>query len=318
MKKATIDYLDADVSYFLGLVTGRGEFSESGGVKRITIEFPFRNLKVEGIKKKIVQKNEILLSLRKTISRVNELADVNMREEEKERAIYLVLETMKNTMFWRNIRALMQRKTTHYEFDIPAEIFQADEQTQKEFVRGYADVAGSARWANRNRWGKCRVYLDVLNLNWTLPKQLCYLVQDCLEIPVDTITYGHPNIRDPKLKEFHKGRKDAWAREHQLKIFADDFEKIGFYMSHKQEILEELAAYNRKQKFNEAKSCCPPKRLAGKSKPRHPAEDSEKLPSVIRGKHFNSYWQICAELGCKRYADFTLKQSKLKIRVKKK
>lgn len=318
MTKAVIDYLDLDVSYLLGLITARGELSESGGVKRIIIEFPFRNLKVEGIKKKIIQKDEILLSLRNTISRVNELADVNMREEEKERAIYLVLETMKNTMFWRNIRALMQGKTSHYEFDIPSEIFQADEQTQKEFLRGYADVAGSARWANRNRWGKCRVYLDVLNPNWTLPRQICYLLQDCLGIPVDTIAYGHPNIRDPQLKEYKKGRKDAWAREHQLKIFADDFEKIGFYMSHKQEILEELATYNKNQRFDEAKFCCPPKRLAGKSKPRHPAEDSEKLPSVIRAKHFSSYWQICAELGCKRYAEFISKQSKLKRWVKRK
>jgi hypothetical protein len=306
------DYLDTDVAYFLGLITARGELSESGGVKRIIIEFPFRNLEVEGIRKKIVQKNEILLSLRKTISRVNELADINTREEEKERAIYLVLETMKNTMFWRNIQALMQGKTTHYEFEIPPEIFQADEQIQKEFLRGYADVSGSARWANRNRWGKCRVYLDVLNLNWTLPRQLCYLLQDCLHIPVDTITYGHPNIRDPRLKEYKKGRKDAWAREHQVKIFADDFEKIGFYMSHKQEILEELADYNKKQKFEKTKFCCPPKRLSGRSKPKHPAEDSEKLPAIIRGKHFNSYWQICAELGCKRYSNFISKQEKLK------
>lgn len=313
-----IDYLDPDVAYFLGLVTARGKLAEVGGVKRISIEFPFRNLRVQGIKKKIVQKDQIILSLRKARDRVNELADVNVREEEREHGVYLILETMKNTIFWRNIKTLMRGKTSHYEFDIPSEIFGADEQVQKEFLRGYADVAGSARWANRNRWGKCRVYLDILNPNWKLPRQLCWLIQDCLKIPVDTITYGHPNLRDPNLKEYKAGRKDAWAREHQIKIFADEFEKVGFYMSHKQEVLEELAVYNKDQKFDPGKFCSPPKRLTGKARPSHPGERSDKLPSELCGKHYDSYWQICVDLGCRRYANFMSCQTKLQKQVRKK
>jgi len=56
-----IDYLDADVAYLLGLIVARGSLTEIGGVKRIVIEFPFRNLEAEGIEKKIVQKDQILL-----------------------------------------------------------------------------------------------------------------------------------------------------------------------------------------------------------------------------------------------------------------
>jgi len=52
-KKPSLDYIDEDVAYFVGLITARGEISDQGGVKRISIEFPFRNLEVEGIKKKI-------------------------------------------------------------------------------------------------------------------------------------------------------------------------------------------------------------------------------------------------------------------------
>ncbi len=313
MRKRVLDYIDPDVAYFIGLITARGELADSGGVKRISIEFPFRNLEVEGVKKKIVQRDQILLSLDKVINRVNELADVNTRKDIGERSVYLVVETLKNTLFWRNIRMLMKEKTTYYEFEIPDQIFESDEEIKKEFARGFSDVAGSARFSNRNRWGKCRVYLDVLNspLNWRLPIQLCHLLQDHLGIPVDTIAWGHPNIRDPKLKEYKKGRKDAWAREHQIKVFADDFEKIGFYMSHKQEILEESAGYNKEKGFSKAKFCNPPKRLGKKQKPRHPSEKSDKLPSEIRGKHYNSYWQICSDVGCIRYANFMKKQKKL-------
>jgi len=311
LKKKQIDYLDPDVAYFLGLITARGQISEVGGVKRIVIEFPFRNLEVEGVKKRICQRDQILLSLRKVISRVNELADVNTREEEREHAIYLILETMKNSLFWRNINMLMNYKTSYYEFEIPQQIFEADEATKKEFLRGFADVAGSARFSNRNRWGRCRIYLDVLNANWHLPVQICHLLQDHLKIPVDTIAWGHPNIRDPNLREYKKGRKDAWAREHQIKVFAEHFEKIGFYMSHKQEILKELANYNRKKGFKRIAFCNPPKRLTRKTKPKHPSEKSRKLPPELRGKHYNSYWQICADLGCWRYAEFMKKQKKL-------
>jgi hypothetical protein len=310
MTRKPIDYLDPDVAYYIGLVTARGTISDSGGVKRIAIEFPFKNLKVQGIKKSIVQENEILLSLDKAISRVNELTDCTIRKEKTAHAVQLIIETLKNSIFIRDTKMLMKDRTSFHEFEVPDQIFEADTATQKEFVRGYADVAGSARAANVNISGKHRVYLDILNSpsNWKLPVQLCNLLQDYLNVPVNVIQWGHPNTRDPGLKEFKAGKKDAWAREHQLKIFADDFEKIGFYMSHKQTVLEELAEYNRRY-FAKAKFCSPPKKR--KKKPKHPSEKSEKLPEQIRGKHYNSYWEICSDLGCPRYARYIAAQNKL-------
>lgn len=321
MTQKPIDYLDPDVAYYIGLVTARGTISDSGGIKRITIEFPFKNLKVQGIKKSIVQKSEIQLSLDKAISRVNELTDCSIRKEETEHSITLVIETLKNSIFIRDTKMLMKDKTSYHEFEVPDQIFEADTGIQKEFMRGFADVAGSARGANAYISGKHRVYLDILNSpsNWKSPVQLCHLLQDYLGVPVELIQWGHPNTRDPSLKEYKAGRKDAWAREHQLKVFADDFLKIGFYMTHKQAVLEELADYNIK-KFGKAKFCTPPK--PKKSKPKHPSENSDKLPQELKGKHYNSYWEICADLGCYRYAQFMAKQSKLgkfaKTRAKKK
>lgn len=89
-------------------------------------------------------------------------------------------------------------------------------------------------------------------------------------------------------------------------------------MKHKQEILEELAEYDKQKGFDPASFCSPPKRLMGKEKPRHPAEKSEKLPPECRNKHYQSYWQICADLGCIRYKNSMAKQSQLNVSVRKK
>jgi len=308
-----MDYLDVDVAYFLGLLVARGTITEEGGVKRITIEFPFRNLYVEGINKSFVQKDQIILSLQDTIRRISELTDAHISQNTTENSVFLTIETLKNTMFWRNVKTLMQGKTSYYEFSVPREIYKAHDNIKVEFMRGYADVAGYARASNRDQRGRHRVYLDILNANWHLPIQLCHLLQDYLGVPTMTITYGHPNLRDPQGKDYKSGNHNAWAREHQYKTYCEYFLKIGFYMKHKQEILEELADYNIKN-FGNLKPvfCSPPKSIKGKKKRfRHPEVQSNKLPKEIRGKQYRSYWQICADLGCPRYQRFLEKQKKL-------
>ena len=186
---------------------------------------------------------------------------------------------------------------TNYErFHVPRAIFQATDRTIKEeFMRGYADVAGHVRKSNAYTNGRHRVYIDVLNPNWHLPVELCQLLQDHLEVPVQTITWGHPNIRDP----YGKDREGAWAREHQIKVFADEYERIGFYIDYKMDVMHQLADYNRTHNLVHNPKFCDCKPSKG-IKPKHPAENDPRLPDIIRGKHFNSYREICRELGCLR------------------
>ncbi|OLS16536.1 MAG: hypothetical protein HeimC3_53780 [Candidatus Heimdallarchaeota archaeon LC_3] len=307
-----IDYLDLDVAYLLGLIVARGEISFSeGGLNKIIIEFPFRNQKVKGITIKIDQKDQILLNLRHIFRRINELTSINFREEEGDSSISLILETPKNTMFLRNINFLLKGKKSYKEFSIPEEIFNAPSEFQKEFLRGFSDVAGSARAANAYISGQHRIYLDVLNQNWQLPIQLCYLLQDKLKIPVQTITYGHPNLRDPQLNDYNKG-KVGWSREHQIKIFAENFNEIGFYVRHKQNVLDELANFNEDNFKHNEKYCEPPKSIR-KIKPIHPEENSDKLPDVLKGQHCDTYWQICGLLGCSRYKNNIKASKKRKV-----
>lgn len=44
-----------------------------------------------------------------------------------------------------------------------------------------------------------------------------------LDIPVQTIDFGHPNFRDPKLKKYNEGKPNYWKKELQIKIWANEF-----------------------------------------------------------------------------------------------
>lgn len=68
-----IDYIDADVAYFLGLITARGRISDIGGVKQIVIEFPYQSLKVDGISGSFDTNTSIRLGLQQIQGRILEI-----------------------------------------------------------------------------------------------------------------------------------------------------------------------------------------------------------------------------------------------------
>jgi hypothetical protein len=194
-------------------------------------------------------------------------------------------------MIWRNIRLLTAGATSFPYFQIPKILFEEDFpfDWRREFLRGFADVAGNIRISN-NYFGRHRVRLDILNYptNWEIPVQLCLLLQEHSGIPVQMITWGHPNL----------GRK---FREHQLNIFAEAFMKIGFNFQHKQVILEELAAANAEGFPGANCSPCPGMRPARDPKPADRDEKNrQRLDPRLVGNHYDAYWQICKALGCPR------------------
>jgi hypothetical protein len=291
-----IDYLDEDVAYLLGLIIGRGEFLKKDNETIITIHFPFKQERLEGY----VQFSEIIKSIHTNIyKRINNLLEtpINIEPLEKESSVYLKIRFFGNPLSLRNIRLLLKNRLVYSQFLIPEEIyFQDNLNIIKEFIKGFADASGNIRRSNRDQIGRHRVYLDILNINWYLPVQLCFLLQNKLKIPVSNILWGHPNLRDPKSK----GGKEAWSREHQIRIYAEAFREIGFSIDYKNKLLQELADENIQKFGNLNLSFCNPlKKRKGEGKSKiHKGEKSNDLPSEIRGKHFNSYWEICAHFGC--------------------
>lgn len=287
-----MDYIDPDVAYFLGLVIARGTIipaSESHGVNQIIIEFPYVNLTAEGITTSFDQQSAIRLALLDTRERLLELLDADISLVNRSGGVDFVIRFLRNNMIWRNILLLTGGKTNHYNFTIPEAILSPGLPTdiKREFVRGYADVGGNIRHANRYVDGKHRVRLDILNANWDLPVQLCLLIQEHLDVPVQLITWGHPNM----------GRG---FREHQLNIFAEPFLKIGFSFQYKQRILEEFVEDDRRNFPHATYHSCPGRRRHIREKPADPEESSDRLDSRLRGKHFDAYWQICKALNCPR------------------
>jgi hypothetical protein len=169
---------------------------------------------------------------------------------------------------------------------------------QVEFLRGIADVGGFIRDSNRFMDGRRRVYLEVNNRNWILPIQICALLQLKLDVSVQMIQWGHPNTREP-------GGGNNWSREHQIKIFAEAFEPIGFTVEYKNTTLQKFARQDRKMRAQLHKCNPNPEIRRINKKKRHPGEKSSDLPSRLRSQHFDSYWQICVAMGCKQCISLT-------------
>ena len=286
------DYIDGDVAYLLGLIVGRGAITESGGARQLMIEFPYTSLQAQGITSTFDQETSIRLGLDDIRERLLDLLDTDIRIVRKDGGVDFIARFQRPSMVWRNILYITEGATSYPYFRVPQVLYNPDlpGEWRREFVRGYADVAGNIRKANRYIDGRYRVRLDILNYptNWEVPVQLCLLLQEHLDVPVQLITYGHPNL----------GRH---FREHQLNIFAEQFLKVGFSFEHKQKILEELAEANRIESPQGGYESCPGmKRLRG-TKPSDPDEkNAEKLDPRLVGRHFDAYWQICKALGCPR------------------
>jgi hypothetical protein len=283
--------MDEDVAYFMGLLVARGELQEAPN-RRVIIRFPFSNLEATGLNKSYDQETSIKLGANAIRERLADLLDTDIQTIENESNVELAGIFLRRSMIWRNLLLLTNGKKTFREFRVPPIFLDTDTPLdwKLQFIRGYGDVAGNVRKANnfRNLW--YRVRLDILNYrtNWELPVQICTLLQQHLKIPVQLITWGHPNL----------GRD---FREHQLNISADSYLQIGFSFSHKQKILEELADWNVANAPENRLKPCPGIRKLGKVKGEDSRESDKKhLGSKLVGKHFDSYWQICKALGCER------------------
>ncbi|MCI0537193.1 MAG: hypothetical protein L0Z50_18400 [Verrucomicrobiales bacterium] len=298
------NFLDLDTAYLLGLLVMRGQLIETGGDHRIVISFPSKNLIASGVKLKFEQKKHLRLAANQVRDRLSEFLGTDIQVKELGKDVQFLVRFLGNNMIWRNLCFQVGTARSYTNFGVPESIFSAPAELKTEFLRGVADAGGFIRDANNYMGLKRRVYLEVNNKNWHLPIQLCRLLQQDLQVPVHIIQWGHPNTRAPHV---HTGK--SWAKEHQIKIFAEQFIKIGFYIDYKQRILEEFVEADSKIKQKLPPFCNPNPRIREpKRKPKHPDEKSNYLPSELRGKHFGSYWQICLAMGCQQCVDARQKE----------
>lgn len=144
--------------------------------------------------------------------------------------------------------------------------------------------------------GAHRVYIEIPG-NWYMVIDIANMLK-AIDVPVQTIDFGHPNFRDGKLVKYNEGKPNFWKKEHQVKIFANEFLAVGFNIQHKQEALEkyseELLEFIDPAKTHKFYWEKPIRRSV---KPHHPGENDPYLPEEIRGQHFDSWTDLAKVLG---------------------
>lgn len=287
--------MNAQMAYLIGMILGNGEIQRKSDMSTITIELPHKNLLDD-------EKREVSIYVKSSLADIRSIIEPLIGHStpisQTKRATQFSFTIPNEDYTMREILRFVGNGTHHSTMTMNSELFNITIDEKKELLRGIADVTGYIRRSNIafGQKGSHRVYLEIPG-NWQLVIDIANMLKD-LNVPIQTIDFGHPNFRDSNLKKYNEGDKYYWKKEHQVKIWANEFKQIGFNIIHKQRALEkyseELLVYldeNSTHKFYWEKS------IRKKEKPLHPMESDVSLPVSIRGKHFNSWTQVAKELG---------------------
>lgn len=287
--------MNIEMAYLLGMILGNGNIQREGNYSRITIDIPHKNVLTDDGLEAGVYVQASLVDI-KSIIRPLIGAELEYFPEKRSTKISFVKDN--NDYMMREIFRMLGLGIRHQTMEFSNEIFDMTQDEKKSFVRGFADVTGYIRKSNIafGQKGAHRVYIEIPG-NWEMVIGLANLLKS-IEVPVQTIDFGHPNFRDSQLKKYNDGKPNYWKKEHQLKIWANEFLPIGFNIKHKQRALERYADELRNNlNTDKTHEFYWQKSVKNVEKPIHPAENDESLPQSIRGKHFNKWQELARALG---------------------
>lgn len=287
--------MNLEMAYLIGMILGNGEIQQGRHETIVTIDIPHKNLLTDDQKDIKVYVKASLVDIR---SIVEPLLGTDLNYSQNEKSTKISFKKPNAEYVMRQILHFIGNGSRHHFMEMSDELFDITMDQKKSLLRGIADVTGYIRKSNiaYGQEGHHRVYIEVPG-NWKMVIDIANLLKD-VDIPIQTIDFGHPNFRDPNLVEYNKGNTSYWKKEHQIKIFANEFIPIGFNIKHKQDALEkyseEILKYlssKTTHKFYWEK----PSRK--KVKPHHPGENDQSLPLEIRGKHYDSWVELAKDLG---------------------
>lgn len=190
-------------------------------------------------------------------------------------------------------------------FTIPEVMWDVDDECKTEYVNGLLDTIGFANaggWAPRSGtsgYGRMRVYFQIINRNYRLPVAIDNYIRKCFSLPIQTIDWGHPNIRDGNLKDYIAGKKSSMGREHQVKFYPEFFTRFTFRIGSKQALFDELMKHNRNCGFHRTEDWFTGKiKPISKVKATHPFEDNPLIDPKVR-VHVDAHWQVNLRMGCR-------------------
>ena len=218
----------------------------------------------------------------------------------------LVLDFDTSRSDWKLLLGIFTGEFHFHTGSIPDAVMAFSRENKVEFVNGLLDTAGfcnAGGWVPRKGVSsevRQRAYFQVVR-NWKLTVQIDNFLRSEFDIPIQTIDWGHPNIRDGNLIEAQAGKSSAYAREHQLKIYPEYLKHFKFRVSSKQKMFGELIDHNVTSGFILREDWFPPKKIAS-FKAIHPDESNPRMALPVR-RHFDAFWQINLALGCHYLSD---------------
>lgn len=292
--------MNIEMAYLLGMVTGNGTIQRGLTETIVSVEIPHRKLETEfqldvgiHVRASITDIRQVLESLLGMSLAFAQNTNVSILSFRKPNEDYLMREVMR----------YIDGATSSDNIKISTEVHSFTYDERKQFVKGFADVTGYIRRSNYAfSEPNYRVYFEIPH-NWDLVVDFCNLLRS-IDIPVQAIDWAHPNMRDGNLKKYNEGHPNFWKKEHQVKVWALEYQPVGFVVIHKQEALDFFAEEQKKHYLMAGKD--PTKHLHRyyweltqrlRNKPHHPGEDDEFIPEKIRGKHYNSWMDIAKDLG---------------------
>jgi hypothetical protein len=287
--------MNVEMAYLVGMILGNGETQRGNKETTITIDIPYKNLYTDDFKDVAIYVKASIVDIR---SIIEPLIGHNLTLTESQHSIKMSFSKSNDEYVIREIVRLIGSGTHHSTMRMNSELFGITTDEKKALLRGIADVTGYIRKSNIafGQDGAHRVYIEIPG-NWYMVIDIANMLKS-VNIPVQTIDFGHPNFRDGNLKKYNEGKRNFWKKEHQIKVFANEFLPIGFNVKHKQDALEkyseELLEFIdpiKTHKFYWEKP------IRRSNRPHHPAENDLSLPTEIRGMHFNSWTDLARVLG---------------------
>ena len=268
--------MNTEMAYLLGMVTGNGEVQRGVIDTTITIEIPHKKLQTEFqndvgvyVKASITDIRNVLEPLLGTSLSFIPGKNVSMISFRKPNEDYLMRELLR----------YIGGATSADNVRISPEVFSFTYDERKQFIRGFGDVTGYIRRSNyAYSEPNYRVYFEIPH-NWFLVIDFCNLLKS-IDIPVQAIDWAHPNMRDGNLKKYNEGKTDFWKKEHQVKVWAIEYQPVGFVVLHKQQALDYFADLQRKPYLLQGKD--PKKKLH-----KYYWEKTQKIKQILHKRNNN-------------------------------
>lgn len=300
--------MNAQMAYLLGMITGNGEIQRGNTETTFSIEIPHKKLLTEANDDVTVWVAASMMNIQQSLQG---LLGTSLNFTQDNKCSYVSFTKSNEDYLVRELVRYVGAATSSHNVRISPEVFDFSYDERKEFIKGFADVTGYIRRTNAMfEEPNHRVYFEVPG-NWYLVIDFCNLLRS-VDVPVQNIDWGHPNMRDSQHKKYDKGKKEQllsymnfWKKEHQIKVWAVEYQPIGFNIRHKQDALDKFAEEQKAPFIEAGKDYSKTThkyywevtaRSRGKAL-HHPGQNDESLPEEIRGKHYNSWRQIAKDLG---------------------